>query len=246
MDFHPETGLLYAVGRRVSDNRAFLLIIDPLTAAATEIGEINDADNQRVPDMSFRYTDHSLFAWDESVDRLARIDISTGVMTRFGENIRCAGHGMAFSPTEVLYLADCLDFLILDQDTGAPTFVGVLAPMPTPEYRGASALEFNPLTGVLYASITSRGPEPIERYLATIDPATAEVTTIGLSVDGLDALAFQVIEEVIEDRRRLGAGLGVIIAGGARTARENREAAAAAAQQQISPPSTGDAGLAAD
>ena len=46
-------------------------------------------------------------------------------------------------------------------------------------------------------------------------------------------------------RPALGGGLGVIIAG-AQTARDNRATAAAGAQQTISPPSTGDAGLAAD
>ncbi len=47
-------------------------------------------------------------------------------------------------------------------------------------------------------------------------------------------------------RPSLGGALGAVVVGGAQQARENRAAAAAAAQQQISPPSTGDAGLAAD
>lgn len=48
----------------------------------------------------------------------------------------------------------------------------------------------------------------------------------------------------------VGGGLGPVIAAGAQQARENREARAVAAVQQqpavISPPNTGDAGLAAD
>ncbi len=260
MDFHPDTGVLYAVGRRASDDRAYLLIINPATGKATEIGEINNEDFQRVPDMSFRNSDNKLFAWDEDVDRLATIDISTGEMTTFGVNVGCAGHGMAFSPSDVLYLADCLDFVSLNTTTGTPTLIGELAPMPTPDHDGSSAMDFHPLSGKLYAAITALSPEPRERYLATIDPTTAEVTILGVSVNGLDALAFQVTQSERnerEDRPRtnVAGALGGIVNGSAATQANLDRAAANAAPAPtavapnagtliITPPSTGDAGLA--
>ncbi len=64
-----------------------------------------------------------------------------------------------------------------------------------------------------------------------------------ITVDGQDVGEGDAPLEVVEPPAvNLGAGLGAVIAGGAQQARENRETAAA--QQQISPPSTGDAGLA--
>ena len=46
-------------------------------------------------------------------------------------------------------------------------------------------MDFDPATGALYASVR----RDFASYLATIDPVTGMVTSIGASQNGLDALA---------------------------------------------------------
>ncbi len=79
--------------------------------------------------------------------------------------------------------------------------------------------------------------------------ATDEVGNSGTRSDNASvtvAIATPTLVPTATVRPSLGGGLGAVIAGGAQQARENREAAAAAAQQAVSPPSTGDAGLASN
>ena len=74
--------------------------------------------------------------------------------------------------------------------------------------------------------------------------ATDEVGNSGTREDDASvAVAIAEPTPTATARPSLGGALGAVVVGGAQQARENR---AAAAQQSISPPSTGDAGLAAD
>ena len=54
-------------------------------------------------------------------------------------------------------------------------------------------MAFNPGTGVLFASIVNGGGEfPVrEHFIGTVDTSSGDVTIIGPTVDGLDAIAFR-------------------------------------------------------
>ncbi len=76
----------------------------------------------------------------------------------------------------------------------------------------------------------------------TVESLDGVITVDGEEIGEGDAPLELVVPVPPTPSPGLGGGLGSVIAGGAQQAQENR--AAAAGQQQISPPSTGDAGLA--
>ena len=58
-----------------------------------------------------------------------------------------------------------------------------------------NALDFHPGTGVLFGSLRDEDDCPMFNCLASIDTSTGAVTTIGSTVFGLDAIAFQAAPE---------------------------------------------------
>jgi hypothetical protein len=54
-----------------------------------------------------------------------------------------------------------------------------------------NALDFDPATGTLYASVR----RDFANYLATLDPLTGTITSLGASQSGLDALAVFFVPE---------------------------------------------------
>ena len=109
-----DAGTLWAVAIRSDDSFVpILMVIDPCTGAGTEIAELTEGGDAQVrgggyldsiSDIAFRNSDGALFAYADRT--IYTIDVTTGVATLVGENQCCFdGHGVAFSPTDVLYHA---------------------------------------------------------------------------------------------------------------------------------------------
>ena len=129
MAFHPTTGVLYAVGFRVSDSTHVLLTIDPATGVGTEVGPTNvlaaSGCSTQVSDISFR-SDDTLYASAVPCGQVGTIDTSTGAFTLLGSSGGASRNGIKFSPTDVLFHADQAALNSLDQTTGAATPVASL------------------------------------------------------------------------------------------------------------------------
>jgi hypothetical protein len=127
---------------------------------------------------------------------LTAINASTGDTNILGElepRIGCCGNGMAFSQGDTLFLADDSDIYSVDQTTGGLTpLIGLTYLPPADNLPRANAMDVDPLTGVMYASVVEGGSEigPRVNFLATVNLESGIVTVIGETQGGLDAIAF--------------------------------------------------------
>jgi DNA-binding beta-propeller fold protein YncE len=184
-------GVLYGVTSAPGSGERFLVQIDRATGAATPIGGplgLNVADITFIGD--------TLYGWSESGDDLATIDLTTGVATIVGSSgLGTFGSGLAYdSASDRLLFAgegSSGDLYVIDPDTGGAT---VLSTLNDPEDDAVSALAFGcdgTLYGVLLVPQTGTGGGPAR--LATIDPDSGNVTVVGDTQDGLDAIVFDCI-----------------------------------------------------
>lgn len=197
--FSGVTGLAFLPdGRLVASantgNASILIEINRATGAGTLIGVIGDSSAGgcvRMPDLTYDSNRGRLLGYgdDCSVDPegLHTIDPMTGQGTPIGPSgYNGGGNGLAWEPaTDTLYGTpfDNESLVIFDPVTGAGSDVpGSAGNVP---YR-VNALAFHPVTGVLYGSWNSTSAW----YLVTVDLADGTATTIGQSVDRLDALIF--------------------------------------------------------
>ncbi len=215
MDYDKDFGILYATCElsestdTLGTDTHVLITIDTETGAGTEIGPtgVEDLDGpgqgfDTAPDMSFRNSDSTLFAYTFPGDGLATIDLSTGAMTKIGTSgtddlVNAGGFGLAFSPLDVLFLAVDVHLLTLNPTNSVFTEVATLVfnTFPDDEFPRINAMDFQPETGTLFASVRTGFtgfPGPKENFLAAVDTTLGVVSTIGIkpTVDGLDALAF--------------------------------------------------------
>ena len=188
MAFDPTAGILYAIGcvDCHSGVGEVLLTIDTATGAGTQVGPVGSLS---ATDISFR-SDGTLYA--HQPNSVFTVDKATGAVTFVGDTgTEGAGNGMAFSPTDVLFLAPGRRLFTLNQATGVATFVTNLT---FPGACGAfqqrvNAMDFQPGTGTLFGSLNC--PNTSTWRLGRIDTSTGTITDVGQTVDGLDALAFQ-------------------------------------------------------
>ncbi|MGH9580092.1 MAG: hypothetical protein ACRD2R_03785, partial [Terriglobales bacterium] len=170
--------------------------IDPLTGLGTDIGPTG-FDN--ITDLSFRHADDVLFGQTENGDTVGTFDTATGAMTLLPNthDRRCCGHSLAFDFSDTLYLGsngiDNLtgDLATIDQTTGIGTFA-TGTPFPAPPFEDFSrpnAMDFEPGSETLFASIRDDGTTQPQNRLVTIDKATGAVTDLGATQFGLDAIA---------------------------------------------------------
>jgi len=203
MDFHPVTGVLYATGERADGSDTPVLItIDTSTGAGTEVAVLNGGASHTFgdayADISFRNSDSTLYAYLESGDGLGTIDIGTGALTELGDTFpsSCCGNGMAFSSADVLLHSSELNLNTLDQVSGAAAFVASMGfSSPADDNPRINGMDFDPGSGILYGSLNDGSSGSPENYLATIDTITGVATIIGVTADGMDALAVRVIPE---------------------------------------------------
>ena len=193
MDFGPD-GRLYGVGERNDGtDTVVLIVIDTATGLGTEVAPLGGVGaNRPVTDISFRPSDGRLYAFFDGPDEVGVIDHASGAVTFLGfPGTSGGGNGIAFSKNVTLYHVES-GLSSLNQTTGAATLVGPLAYLGFPPLGGPriNAMDTQPSKGVIYTSVndaSSGGP----RYLATMDPVSLTVNHIGLSVNGLDGLAWE-------------------------------------------------------
>ena len=201
MDFHPATGVLYALGERADgSDEAVLITIDTATGEGTEVGPTLIGDDSPGHDISFR-SDGVLFAMLDDGQDLYTVDTTTGEATFVASTaFHDAGNAIAFSQDDDLLFATNAGgsegtLHTLDTADGANTEVApLLFPAPGDDQPRINAMDVDPETGTLYASVNDRpyGGGTRENYFGTVDVATGIVTIIGATVDGLDAIAFSV------------------------------------------------------
>ncbi len=205
LDFNYVTGQLFAVGGPTegmccSPGVTVLLLIDPCTGAATEIGSLGlslPGNSNTVPDISFRDSDQALFAYSRQEADLKTINTSTGLATLVGPSGlgKPRGNGIAFSPNDTLFHAGGLGEAVstLNPNTGAATFVADLNfdDIPVgPKDPRINAMDFFPGTERLYVSIHTGSDNGGPTYLGRLNTTTGVVTNIGETVPILDSLAF--------------------------------------------------------
>ena len=188
-----------------------LITIDPATGQGTEVGPTGIIGD--LLDVSFRNSDGALFfSYIEDSPQaaggnggcvlLGTIDTGTGAASPVGNTDTCApGNGLAFSLEDTLFFTNNTPALYtLDQSTGQATQVAPHTFDPCVQANGVSvsgkggdrmnAMEVQPGSGVLFGSYNAGGGGGGPNCLATVNTSTGDVTTVGESVDGLDAIAF--------------------------------------------------------
>ena len=200
MDFHPDSGLLYATGERLGGSDTPVLItIDTTTGVGTEVavlnGGLDHSFGDAYADISFR-SDGILYTYLEPSDGVGTIDIGTGALTELGfsSTPSCCGNGLAFSSGDTLYHSNDVQLNTLDQVSGAHTFVAGHTFDITDDPR-INGMDFDATTGVLWGFLNDGSGGSGANYLATVDIGTGAVSTIGVTASGMDALAIQTIPE---------------------------------------------------
>ncbi|MCI0457349.1 MAG: DUF4394 domain-containing protein [Gemmataceae bacterium] len=185
--FDPTTGTLYGSTGAASRTQG-LITINLTTGAGTLVGEFN-LGGETMADIAFDSAGN-LFGWAEpGSDDLFSINKATGAATSVGESgLATALSGLAISPSGTVFFGGAnsvngLGLVSLDPTTGAVT-----GSVPfTSALNVGLGLSFND-TGVLF------GIERVDttnRNLVTINTTTGALTTVGPTVNNLDALAFQ-------------------------------------------------------
>jgi hypothetical protein len=180
-------GVLYDFGHDFFFS-PFLLTINTSTGAATPVAAITGApSNAGANSFAFR-SDGVLFALF-GASSIYTINTATAAATLIGSPGASIPTALAFSSSNVLYLADKNNLYTVNQATAATTLVTPLTYDPS---FGSNLLlrsmKFDPATGTLYVAVWNQGM-PVQASLGSINLATGAVTRIGASVLGLDGLA---------------------------------------------------------
>jgi hypothetical protein len=202
---HPVSGTLYGTtGRSSQTSPGFLIRIDKTTGAGTVVGDLR-ADDETAPDITFT-PDGTLYGWLEpGSDDLVTINPVTGAATVVGNSgLDTFGGGIAASAAGVLFLAGDGDggrLHVIDRGTGAPREVAVLSGTGDLPIAAMAFDAADTLFGVRH----DFGVGPSE--LITINQVTGAITVVGLSLRGLDAIAFdRETLEVKTDRAHVSFG----------------------------------------
>jgi hypothetical protein len=198
--FHPVTGVLYGSTHNLAtaapQTLARLVTIDPVTARVTMVGEFNagnpSARETTMGDIAFDAAGNLYGVGTIDGPQLYSINIANGQAAIIGNTglTSTTGGGLAISPTGVFYGTPTASrFGTYDVASGAYTNIGN---PEKPAGGGYGALAFG-ADGVLYGLNVGTGAPP-PTHLVIINPATAAVTDIGVSVTSLDAIAVQIPE----------------------------------------------------
>jgi hypothetical protein len=194
--FHPVTRVLYGSTGNNPDTTAGLFVrIDPATALVTVIGPFNAGPTNSsgtpatMADLAFDKSGNLYGVGSIGGPQLYSINVNTGQANVIGNSglSSTSGGGLAISSAGTFYGTPTPSrYGTYDPGTGAYTDIT----NPTKPGGGGAyaALEFDPTTGVLYGLNSAPGSPP-PTFLATIDPPTGNVTSVGQSVDAIDAIA---------------------------------------------------------
>ena len=197
-------GTLYGVANVASGaGTAVLITINTTTGAGTLVGDTGVSD--RFKDIAFR-SDGILFGYGAA--KLYTFNIATGAATLVGPtNISTSeeGHALAFSSTNMLYTASDIKLDTLNPSTGAANTIPPPVPLTYspafgPNKSRANGMKFDLCTGTLYASVVNgiaeTGTAANLWSLGIINITTGNVSRVGPTINGLDAIALPCIPPV--------------------------------------------------
>ncbi|HEX6960224.1 MAG TPA: hypothetical protein VF175_00035 [Lacipirellula sp.] len=200
MAFHPTTGVLYgSTGNNPQATAALLVTIDPATALVTVVGAFNTGitNSSGTPstmgDIGFDAAGNLFGVGTIGGPQLYSIDAATAQATVIGNTglTSTTGGGLAISSAGIFYGTPTASrYGTYDSTTGA--YTNITNPVKPGGGGAYAALDFSP-AGVLYGLNSAPGSPP-PTFLVTIDPATGTVTSLGGSVQSLDAIAFRIPE----------------------------------------------------
>src|SRR3954447_14763131 len=185
--------LLGSTGSSNPATAAMLVKINPATAQVLVIGAFNVGAGVTMTDLAFDSAGILYGVGSVGGAHLYTINTSTGQATQFGDSglAFTSGGGLAISSAGVFYGTPLANMYgTYDPVTGA--YSNITNPVKPAGSGSYTALDFNGsvLFGLNTASRPSPGVPPAT-HLVTIVPATGAVTDVGVSLDSLDAIAFQ-------------------------------------------------------
>lgn len=184
----PGTGTLYgSTGGNAPISPNSIITINKTTGAGKLLGATGLGGS--VADLTFT-SDGRLYGWSEDSDDLVTINPKTGVATVVASStLGTSGSGLAASSTNVLFFTGdgaTGDLRTVNRTTGLAT---VVATMIGPV--GGSAINALAFSGsTLYGSRSARGGLGSATTLITINTTTGAITSLGASVNDLDAIVF--------------------------------------------------------
>jgi len=187
MDFGP-TNTLFAIGQRPDGSQeSMLLTIDLCTGRGTAVGPTGLPAGETVADLAYRKSDRTLFAYVEPAHELATVDLTTGALRRVGTILSGdgPGNGIAARADGTLLHAAGATLARLNPPSLTET---IAAPLDFP--GGGDSIRVTELDfssqGELFALVEAGAASP---DLATVDPFSGEVASLGPTQAGLAALA---------------------------------------------------------
>jgi hypothetical protein len=186
LSVHPVSGVFYGVTSPQSPNapRA-LVVVDPVTANATLVGELTAA----VSDITFDSAG-ALYGWIPATSQIGMINVANGSVATLGRpSASSTPAGIAIDANNVAFLTrtgatgtlDTVDLHTGDVKTG-PALTG--APFPSV----INSMSFSP-SGLLLA-VNSNAGAPASTRLVAINTATGAISVISALPDDTDALTF--------------------------------------------------------
>ena len=168
-----------------------LIIIDPMTAAATTVGS-GAGQLVNVPTTN---STGQVYGWTEDTDDPVLWNTATGTVTVLGASgIQSRLQGLDFDATDTLYLVQDFDWngdgqsvYTINTTTGAATAVGALPSLPN---GYAHHGKFHPVTNLYYGIDAAGGRVAPPRNLLVIDIGTLSVVNTIPTVDYLHTLVF--------------------------------------------------------
>lgn len=204
MAFDEVTETLFATCERPDGTDTEVLVnIDPNTGVGTDLDAISSCFVWQ--DMSFRNSDNVLFADGFNGGctdlTLVMINTTTGAGTNVADvtgTSECCGNSLAFSQADTLYYLGSNPpianlYTVNTVSGNANLITGINFPALLGSTPRMNAMDFNPNTGVLYVSIVIGGPAygiPRQNFLGIVNINSGNLTVIGETVEGLDAIAF--------------------------------------------------------
>jgi Ca2+-binding RTX toxin-like protein len=185
---HPQTAELYgSTGAMDPNDPGSTIKIDKATGDGTLIGDQIPGDQMGAADITFT-SDGTLYGWSEQTDDLVTINLGSGAATVVGDSgIGTAGSGLSASPGDTLFFTGQLDIgnlMTVSRTTGVPTAVAL---MDGTVADAINALAFDD-SGTLLGS--RRLDNQLDRDLIRINTSSGHITSLGPSVDRLDAIEF--------------------------------------------------------
>ena len=168
---------------------AVLIDINPFTGQGNLIGEIGREGNPnecgRVLDLTYYSGQDKLYGWGDAcpggLDSLVEINTNTGQGTIIGPiGFNGFEAALAIRDDGALFGVNIFNLISIDRNTGQGTFLTNTSSL-------FNALDFNPITGILFGSVLN---SPSDRLLATLNTGDGSDEIIAELPVCSDALVF--------------------------------------------------------